>query len=115
MVIQRGDIYMCDLGINVGSEQSGLRPVLIVQNNVGNKYSPTVVVSAITSSLNKSKLPTHIEVFASESGLLEDSIILLEQIRTLDKSRLKTRVGRVNLETLKKIDIALMVSLGIKV
>ncbi len=113
MLIKRGEIYICDLGQNVGSEQCGLRPVIVIQNNVGNKYSPTVVVSAITSSLNKAKLPTHVNISSAESGLSDDSIILLEQIRTLDKSRLKTKIGNVNSETLKKIDIALAVSIGI--
>ncbi len=115
MTIQRGEIYLCDLGKNIGSEQSGFRPVLVIQNNVGNKYSPTVIVSAITSSLNKVELPTHIKIIASECGLPENSIVLLEQIRTLDKSRLKTKIGNVNSETLKKIDIALAVSIGIGV
>ncbi len=112
-MIQRGEIYLCDLGKNVGSEQDGYRPVIVIQNNIGNKYSPTVVVSAITSKFTKAHLPTHVEISSEESGLRENSIVLLEQIRTLDKSRLKLKVGEVTVNILKKIDIALAVSIGI--
>lgn len=112
-MIQRGEIYLCDLGQNIGSEQSGFRPVIVIQNDIGNKYSPTVVVSAITSKFTKAQLPTHVEISSKESGLHENSLILLEQIRTLDKSRLKIKVGQVSLNIMKKIDIALAVSIGI--
>lgn len=112
-MIERGDIYLCDLGQNVGSEQSGYRPVVVIQNNVGNKFSPTVVVSAITSNIKKVELPTHVKLSSKDCNLLEDSIILLEQIRTLDKRRLKTKIGNVGPDILKRIDIALAVSVGI--
>ena len=112
-MVQRGEIYLCDLGQNVGSEQGGYRPVIVIQNNIGNKYSPTVVVSAITSKFTKAQLPTHVEISSEESGLRENSIVLLEQIRTLDKSRLKLKVGKLTVNILKKIDIALAVSIGI--
>ncbi len=89
MLIKRGDIYYADLSPVVGSEQGGVRPVLVVQNDIGNKYSPTVIAAAITSQINKAKLPTHIEISAQEYGLLKDSVILMEQIRTIDKKRLR--------------------------
>ena len=91
MIVKRGDIYYADLSPVIGSEQGGIRPVLIVQNDVGNKYSPTVIAAAITSQINKAKLPTHIEIDAQEYGLSKDSVILLEQIRTIDKKRLKEK------------------------
>ena len=113
MIVKRGDIYYADLSPVVGSEQGGVRPVLIVQNNVGNKYSPTVIVSAITSQLSKAKLPTHIELNKERYNLPKDSVVLLEQIRTLDKRRLKEKISSVDELTMQKIDIALMVSFGI--
>ena len=115
MVIKRGDMFYADLSPVVGSEQGGVRPVLVIQNNVGNKYSPTVIVSAITSKLNKSKLPTHIELDSEEFGLKSDSIILTEQIRTIDKSRLKEKIGHINdVNIMSKIDNALGVSFGLE-
>lgn len=115
MVIKRGDMFYADLSPVVGSEQGGIRPVLVIQNNVGNKYSPTVIVSAITSRLNKNKLPTHIELGSEEYGLKSDSIILTEQIRTIDKSRLKEKIGHINDQTvMSKIDNALGVSFGLE-
>ena len=110
--IRRGDIYYADLSPVVGSEQGGLRPVLIVQNDVGNKYSPTVIAAAITSKMSKAKLPTHIDVTASQVGLLKDSVILLEQIRTIDKLRLKERVGHLDDNTMWSVNDALSVSFG---
>ena len=112
MEVSRGDIYYADLSPVVGSEQGGVRPVLVVQNDVGNKYSPTVIIAAITSQLDKAKLPTHIEI-KKEYGLEKDSVILLEQIRTLDKRRLKEKVCTIDNETMQKVDIAIMISLGI--
>lgn len=115
MVIKRGDMYYADLSPVVGSEQGGIRPVLVIQNNMGNKYSPTVIVSAITSKLNKSKLPTHIELGSEEYGLKSDSIILTEQIRTIDKSRLKEKIGHIDdTNVMSKIDNALGVSFGLE-
>lgn len=112
--IKRGDIYYADLSPVIGSEQGGIRPVLIIQNDVGNKYSPTVIAAAITSKLNKSRLPTHIEVDAREYGLAKDSIILLEQIRTLDKQRLKERMGHLNENKMIDVNKALFVSFGLE-
>lgn len=113
MTIRRGDIYYADLSPVVGSEQGGIRPVLIVQNDVGNKYSPTVIAAAITSQRDKTKLPTHIQVDADESGLAKDSIVLLEQIRTIDKQRLKERMGRLDNGSMNMVDRALTVSFGL--
>ena len=113
MVVKRGDIYYADLSPVVGSEQGGIRPVLIVQNDVGNKYSPTVIAAAITSQINKAKLPTHIEINAQEYGLSKDSVILLEQIRTIDKRRLKEKIGRLDDELMIKVNEALNVSFGL--
>lgn len=113
MEISRGDIYYADLSPVVGSEQGGTRPVLVVQNDVGNKYSPTVIIAAITSQLTKAKLPTHIELDKDKYNLMKDSVILLEQIRTLDKRRLKEKVGSIDELTMQKVDIAIMISLGI--
>ena len=112
MNIKRGDIYYADLSPVVGSEQGGIRPILIVQNDTGNKYSPTVIAAAITSKMNKAKLPTHIELSANEFGLVKDSVILLEQIRTLDKRRLKERIGELSPITMNKVNSALLISLG---
>ena len=113
MTIKRGDIYYADLSPVVGSEQGGTRPVLIVQNNVGNKYSPTVIAAAITSQKYKTQLPRHISVHADNCGLQKDSIVLLEQVRTLDKKRLKERMGNLPEDEMAKIDHALSVSLGL--
>ena len=110
--IKRGEIYYADLSPVVGSEQGGVRPVLIIQNNIGNKYSPTVIASAVTSQMTKAKLPTHIEVRQGQFGLPKDSVILLEQIRTLDKRRLKEKIGILDEETLQKVDKAILISLG---
>lgn len=113
MVIKRGDIFYADLSPVVGSEQGGVRPVLIVQNDIGNKYSPTVIAAAITSQINKAKLPTHIEINAQEYGLLKDSVILLEQIRTIDKRRLKEKIGKLDDDLMQKVNEALGVSFGL--
>ena len=109
---KRGEIYFADLSPVVGSEQGGVRPVLIIQNNVGNKYSPTVIVSAITSQLAKAKLPTHIELPSEKYHLPKDSVVLLEQIRTLDKLRLKDKISAIDTFKMKEIDKAILISLG---
>ncbi|MBO6020094.1 MAG: type II toxin-antitoxin system PemK/MazF family toxin [Clostridia bacterium] len=113
MNIKRGDIYYADLSPVVGSEQGGLRPVLIVQNDIGNRYSPTVIAAAITSKLGKNKLPTHIDIYASEVGLAKDSVILLEQIRTLDKRRLREKMGHLNESVMARVNDAIQVSFGL--
>ena len=113
MNIRRGDIYYADLSPVVGSEQGGLRPVLIVQNDVGNRYSPTVIAAAITSKLGKAKLPTHIEITADQVGLARDSVILLEQIRTLDKRRLKEKMGHLPDSLMEQVNTAITVSFGL--
>lgn len=113
MVVKRGDIFYADLSPVVGSEQGGVRPVLVVQNDVGNKFSPTVIIAAITSQINKAKLPTHIEISADDYGLAKDSVILAEQIRTIDKKRLRERIGRLDDELIEGVDSALAVSLGL--
>lgn len=113
MSIKRGDIYYADLSPVVGSEQGGLRPVLIIQNDIGNRYSPTVIAAAITSRMGKTKLPTHIDIYAERAGLQKDSVILLEQIRTLDKRRLKERMGHLDDESMKAVDNAIAVSVGL--
>ena len=113
-LIRRGDIYYADLSPVVGSEQGGIRPVLIVQNDVGNKHSPTVIAAAITSKINKNRLPTHIEVDARNYGLARDSIILLEQIRTLDKRRLKERMRHLDREAMDRVDRAISISFGLE-
>lgn len=112
-IVKRGDIYYADLSPVVGSEQGGMRPVLIVQNDTGNKHSPTVIAAAITSQTGKAKLPTHIELSAQSVGLTRDSVILLEQIRTIDKSRLKERMGKLDEQTMTKVDNAIAVSFGL--
>lgn len=114
MNIRRGDIYYADLSPVVGSEQGGIRPVLIVQNDVGNKYSPTVIAAAITSQQFKTKLPTHISVNADVCGLSKDSVVLLEQIRTLDKKRLREKMGNLPERDMNKINQALSVSIGLE-
>ena len=111
--VKRGDIYSADLSPVVGSEQGGVRPVLIVQNDIGNKYSPTVIAAAITSQQDKSKLPTHISVNGRNCGLSKDSVVLLEQVRTLDKQRLKERMGNLSDTDMNKINQALFVSFGL--
>lgn len=111
-MIKRGELYYADLSPVVGSEQGGIRPVLVVQNDVGNKYSPTVIAAAVTSKINKAKLPTHIELNAVEYGLSKDSVVLLEQIRTLDKRRLKERIGELSPTKMIMVDDALLISLG---
>ena len=113
MTVKRGEIYYADLSPVVGSEQGGVRPVLIIQNNIGNRYSPTVIAAAITSQQDKSKLPTHISVAASGSGLQKNSIVLLEQVRTLDKRRLKEKMGDLDIESMNKVNHALSVSFGL--
>lgn len=113
MTVKRGDIYYADLSPVIGSEQGGVRPVLVIQNDVGNKYSPTVIVAAITSQINKAKMPTHIEISADEYGLNKDSVILLEQIRTIDKKRLKEKTGHADEELLNQIGYGLKISLGL--
>ncbi len=114
MTIKRGDIFYADLSPVIGSEQGGVRPVLIVQNDVGNRYSPTVIAAAITSQHDKTELPTHIKVNAVASGLAKDSIVLLEQVRTIDKRRLKEKMGTLDLRSMGEIDTALSVSFGLK-
>ena len=113
MEVNRGDIYYADLSPVVGSEQGGVRPVLVVQNDVGNKYSPTVIIAAITSQLSKAKLPTHIELSKDKYSLAKDSVILLEHIRTLDKRRLKEKICTIDNLTMQRVDVAIMISLGI--
>ena len=113
MNIKRGEIYYADLSPVVGSEQGGVRPVLIIQNDVGNRYSPTVIAAAITSQRDKTKLPTHISVEASDCGLAKDSIVLLEQVRTIDKQRLKERMGSLDGASMGMVDKALSVSFGL--
>ena len=111
-MIKRGEIYFADLSPVVGSEQGGMRPVLVVQNNVGNKFSPTIIAAAITSQLEKAKLPTHISLPADKYGLSKDSVVLLEQIRTLDKKRLKEKIGELPTPVMTKVNEALLISLG---
>jgi mRNA interferase MazF len=113
VVIRRGDIFYADLSPVIGSEQGGIRPVLIIQNDTGNKYSPTVIAAAITSQINKAKLPTHIEIGAGDYGLPRDSVILLEQIRTIDKKRLKENVGHLDDELMVKVNEVLGISFGL--
>ncbi len=112
-IVRRGEIYYADLSPVVGSEQGGMRPVLIVQNDVGNKYSPTVIAAAITSQQNKARLPTHIEVSGRSVGLTRNSVILLEQIRTLDKRRLKEKMGALDPRLMQRVDDAIAVSFGL--
>lgn len=111
-MIKRGEIYYADLSPVVGSEQGGVRPVLVVQNNVGNKFSPTVIAAAITSQLDKAKLPTHITLPAEKYGLPKNSVVLLEQIRTLDKRRLKEKIGELSADIMTRVNEALLISLG---
>jgi mRNA interferase MazF len=113
MNVKRGDIFYADLSPVVGSEQGGMRPVLIVQNDIGNKYSPTVIAAAITSKLDKAKLPTHIDVYAEEFGLSKNSVVLLEQIRTLDKRRLREKMGHLDDVLMEKVNDAITISFGL--
>ncbi len=113
MIIRRGDIFYADLSPVIGSEQGGVRPVLIIQNDIGNKYSPTVIIAAITSQINKAKLPTHVEIDSSTYGLPKDSVVLLEQIRTIDKRRFIEKICRLDEDMMLKINEALMISLGL--
>ena len=115
MSVKRGDIYYADLSPVVGSEQGGLRPVLIIQNDVGNRYSPTVIAAAITSKMSKTHLPTHIDIYAEQVGLAKDSVILLEQIRTIDKRRLKEKMGHLDDSIMNEVNSAIAVSFGLGV
>lgn len=112
-MIKRGEIYFAQLNPVIGSEQGGIRPVLVVQNDIGNQYSPTTIILAITSQINKAKLPTHVELKADQYGIERDSVILTEQIRTIDKTRLKQRIAVLNDETMKKVEQALAISLAL--
>lgn len=112
-MVKRGDIYYADLSPVVGSEQGGMRPVLVVQNNVGNHYSPTVIVAAITAKIQKGKMPTHVEISAEKHGIERDSVVLLEQIRTIDKQRLREKVTHLDYATMEKINEAMEISLGL--
>lgn len=113
MLVKRGDIFYADLSPVIGSEQGGVRPVVVVQNDVGNKYSPTTIVAAITSQLNKTKLPTHVKVRAHDNDLPKNSVILLEQIRTIDKKRLREKIGSFSIDTMREIDNAIKISLNL--
>ena len=113
MTVKRGDIFYADLSPVIGSDQGGIRPVLVVQNDVGNKYSPTVIAAAITSKINKAKMPTHIEIDAQQYGLSRDSVILLEQVRTIDKKRLREKIGRLDELQMIKVNDALQISFGL--
>jgi mRNA interferase MazF len=112
--LKRGDVFYADLSPTIGSEQGGVRPVLVIQNNIGNRYSPTVIVAAITSQIDKAKLPTHVELAAGGNGLEKDSVVLLEQIRTIDKERLRERVVRLDEAAMRAVDAALEISLGLR-
>ena len=111
--MKRGDVFYADLSPVIGSEQGGVRPVLVIQNDIGNKYSPTIIIAAITSQINKAKLPTHVEISAPEYGLPKDSVVLLEQVRTIDKKRLREKIGRFNDEMMAKVDECLKISMGL--
>ncbi|MGN1401912.1 MAG: type II toxin-antitoxin system PemK/MazF family toxin [Bacillus sp. (in: firmicutes)] len=113
MVVKRGDVYYADLSPVVGSEQGGTRPVLIIQNDIGNRFSPTVIVAAITAQIQKAKLPTHVEIDAKKYGFERDSVILLEQIRTIDKQRLTDKITHLDEQMMKKVDNALQISTGL--
>ncbi|MCD8216332.1 MAG: type II toxin-antitoxin system PemK/MazF family toxin [Clostridiales bacterium] len=113
MIIKRGDIFYADLSPVIGSEQGGIRPVLVVQNDIGNRYSPTVIIAAITSQIKKAKMPTHIEADSRKYSLLKDSVVLLEQIRTIDKKRLREKIGHLDKSLMTKVDKALLISLGL--
>ena len=111
--VKRGDVFFADLSPVVGSEQGGTRPVLIIQNDIGNRFSPTVIIAAITAQIQKAKLPTHVEINAEKYGFERDSVILLEQVRTIDKSRLTDRITHLDSALMEKVDGALMISLGL--
>ncbi len=113
MIVKRGDVYFADLSPVVGSEQGGVRPVLVVQNDIGNRFSPTVIVAAITAQIQKAKLPTHVEIDAKKYGFERDSVILLEQIRTIDKQRLTDKITHLDEEMMDRVDEALQISLGL--
>ena len=113
MLIKRGDVFYADLRPVVRSEQGGIRPVVIIQNDVGNRYSPTVICAAITSKINKAKMPTHVAIQANELELMRDSVVLLEQIRTIDKRRLKDRICHLSCESMERVDECLMISMGL--
>lgn len=113
LIVKKGDLFFADLSPVVGSEQGGIRPVLVVQNDVGNRYSPTIIVAAVTSQTGKAKLPTHVELKATQGGLSKNSVVLLEQLRTIDKQRLKERIGSLDDNQIPVVDEALGVSLGI--
>lgn len=113
MIVKRGDIFYADLSPVIGSEQGGVRPVLVVQNDIGNRFSPTVIAAAITSQINKAKMPTHIEIDAKDYGLSKDSVVLLEQVRTIDKKRLKEKIGHIDSTLMRRVDDALEISFGL--
>lgn len=113
LIVKKGDLFFADLSPVIGSEQGGVRPVLVVQNDVGNKYSPTIIVAAVTSQTGKAKLPTHVQLEASQGGLSKNSVVLLEQLRTIDKQRLKEKIGSLNEKQIPDVEKALSVSLGI--
>ncbi|WP_096155878.1 MULTISPECIES: type II toxin-antitoxin system endoribonuclease NdoA [Bacillus] len=113
MIVKRGDVYFADLSPVVGSEQGGVRPVLVIQNDIGNRFSPTIIVAAITAQIQKAKLPTHVEIDAKRYGFERDSVILLEQIRTIDKQRLTDKITHLDEEMMDKVDEALQISLGL--
>ncbi len=113
LIVKRGDVFFADLSPVVGSEQGGTRPVLIIQNDIGNRFSPTVIIAAITAQIQKAKLPTHVEINAKKYGFERDSVILLEQLRTIDKSRLTDRITQLDEALMEKVDISLAISLGL--
>ncbi|MEK4626944.1 MAG: type II toxin-antitoxin system PemK/MazF family toxin [Solibacillus sp.] len=113
MIVKRGDVFFADLSPVIGSEQGGTRPVLIIQNDIGNRFSPTVIIAAITAQIQKAKLPTHVEINAKKYGFERDSVILLEQLRTIDKSRLTDRITQLDDKLMQEVDIALGISLGL--
>ncbi|MFC5405083.1 type II toxin-antitoxin system PemK/MazF family toxin [Cohnella soli] len=113
MIVKRGDVFYADLSPVVGSEQGGVRPVLVIQNDIGNRFSPTVIVAAITAQIQKAKLPTHVEIDAKTHGMERDSVILLEQIRTIDKQRLTDKITHLDDDTMRKVDEALQISVGL--
>jgi mRNA interferase MazF len=113
LIVKRGDVFYADLSPVVGSEQGGVRPVLVIQNDIGNRFSPTVIVAAITAQIQKAKLPTHVEIEAKTHGMERDSVILMEQIRTIDKQRLTDKITHLDDETMRKVDEALQISVGL--
>jgi mRNA interferase MazF len=113
LIVKRGDVFYADLSPVVGSEQGGVRPVLVIQNDIGNRFSPTVIIAAITAQIQKAKLPTHVEIEAKVHGMERDSVILLEQIRTIDKQRLTDKITHLDDETMRKVDEALQISVGL--